>query len=44
MNRDTILFHHTMVAKILGEAPTDLALGPIGDGDGAPEARHEATS
>jgi hypothetical protein len=43
LNRDTILFHHTMVAKILGEAPTDLALGLIGDGDGAPEARHEAT-
>jgi len=31
-----------MVAKILGEALTVLALRSIGDGDGASEVRHEA--
>jgi hypothetical protein len=42
LNRDTILFHHMVVTKILGEAPTVLALRPIGDRDGASEVRHEA--
>jgi hypothetical protein len=41
LNRDAILFHHTVVAKVLGEPPTVLALRSIGDRDGASEARHE---
>jgi hypothetical protein len=42
LNRDTTLFHHTVVAKVLGEALTVLALRSIGDRDGASEARHQA--
>jgi hypothetical protein len=41
-NRDTILLHRTVVAKILGRRSRALALRSIDDGDGAPEVRHEA--